>query len=171
MGKKTKSTSSVAAPTVPAPTASTKKSKKEKESAPGNVRHRHQRRKGKKMYTVSVGQAKRLALRAGETSISIQRGVPQFLTMQVHHLAQTLGPAARAIADTRKRNSTIRASDLQEAIRTQYHFRVYNTSSMLSDEKHARHTRTKRLAREREQAEKKRADAAVDAATSDAAGA
>lgn len=174
MGKKTKSTS-VAAPVAPVPTASTK-SKKSKHSsgapqAAGNVRHRSQRRKHK-LYMVSIGQAKRLALRAGEKSISIKKGVPQFLTVQVHHMVQTLGNAARTIADTRKRDSTVRASDVQEAIRTQFHFRVYNTSSMLSDEKHARRIRNKRLAREREQSEKKReALAAADAATSEAAGA
>lgn len=173
MGKKTKSTHAVVtAPAAPMPTASTKSksAKAEKHAAPqSSVRHRHKHRKDK-LFMVSPDRAKRLALRAGEQNISLQHGVPQFLTVYIHHLGQTLGTTARLIADCRKKGSTVRASDMQEAIRTQFHVRVYNTATMLSDEKRARRVRARRLAREQEQKEKKKAEAA-DAATSEAANA
>jgi len=167
MGKKTKETSVASAPTVIA--SEMKKKKKQAPAAPGNVRHRKLLRHGKlKMYAVGRRQAKRLALRADEGHISIKAGIPQFLTLQVHHMAQSLGLAARGIADCRKRDSTVRESDMKEAIRILYHQRIYTSTEDLAAEKRARRHRAKRMKRELEQKEKKRAE---DAATSEAANA
>jgi hypothetical protein len=136
----------------------------------GNVRHRTLKGRGKsKTFTISRAQAKRLALRAGEPHIKLKKGIPAFLTVLVHHATQTVGTAARHIADCRKLHATVKSSDMSRAIYVMFRQRMISDGFLdLRDQKRARKHRAARLLREQEAKKKKNDAQASDAATSDA---